>query len=200
MMIDICFGTRSAWKMILLFAEAPGKALSAQEIRKHTGLGNKVVYRFLAMLEKFGIVTCDKIGKLYFYKLNLASQYTRLALEIAKAEKKELNNADFEIANILREFTYGLANINLENLSQIILFGSHAKRTAYSESDIDVAVITSEKSVKDEIIATEFADGLRKRFGREIQAHYFTEKEFESMKKSKNKLAAEILRDGIRIM
>lgn len=200
MMIDICFGTRTAWKMMLLFAEAPGKALTGQEIRKHTGLGNKVVYRFLAMLEKFRIVTCNKIGKLHFYKLNLASPYTTLVIEMAKAEKKELNNASFEIINIIREFTYGLTNIHLENLSQIILFGSHAKRTAYSESDIDVAVITHKKSIENEVVATELADGLKKRFGKEIQAHYFTEQEFEAMKKSKNKLAAEILRDGIKIM
>lgn len=194
MLLDICLGTRSAWKILFVLCEAPGKAISRKEIQKFTRLGNKVMSKFLVLLEKFEIIRSHKEGNRHFYKLNLSSPFATQIIDIVKVEKNELNNPDFAVLNILRDFVYELINLNLANLDKVILFGSYAKRTFMQNSDIDVAVIFSEKDPKDELVVIEIIDNLKNRYKKEIQPHYFTAKEFEEQK---GKLLIEIKRDGI---
>lgn len=197
MLLDICLGTRTSWKILFILAEAPGKAVSRKEMRNLTKLGNKVLSKFLLLLEKFGIIIQSKIGKAYFYKLNLSSPFTQDILHIIQTENKLLNNPNFFILNILREFAYEMTNIDLENLYQIILFGSYAKRTFKEGSDIDIAIIFQEKNLDDELLITNLIDKLNKRFNKEIQPHYFTTEEFN---KAAGKLIGEIRRDGIMMI
>lgn len=199
MLLDVCLGTKSAWKILFVLAEAPGKAVDRKEIRRLTKLGNKVLTKFLLLLEKFDMILVSKIGKTYNYKLNLSNPFVEEILDLIKLEKRKLNNPDFIILNILRELVYELTNVNLKNLKEVILFGSYAKRTHHRESDIDIAIILKEKNVNDELLITAVIDKLKKRFKKEIQPHYYTEKEFKDLKK-KDKLVQEILRDGIKLM
>ncbi|MBU2561449.1 MAG: nucleotidyltransferase domain-containing protein [Nanoarchaeota archaeon] len=199
MLLDVCLGTRTAWKILFVFAEAPGKAVSRKEIQQLTKLGNKVLTKFLLLLEKFGMITSSKIGKAYYYRLNLSNPFAEQIVETILLEKKHLNNPDFSALNVLREFVYELTNADLENLEQVILFGSYAKRTFSKDSDIDVAVITQEKSADDELLITDIIDRLHKRFRKEIQPHYYTTKEFKALEK-KDKLVKEIVKDGIRLV
>ena len=114
-------------------------------------------------------------------------------------EKQSLNSPDFIALNILREFVYELTNVNLENIQKVILFGSYAKKTYGQNSDIDTAIIIKEKNPNDEILVAEIIDRLKKRFGKEIQPHYFTENEFETHNK-KAGLEKEIARDGVILL
>ncbi|MBN2459774.1 nucleotidyltransferase domain-containing protein [Candidatus Woesearchaeota archaeon] len=196
MLLDICLGTRTAWKILFVLGEAPGKAVTRKEIQSLTRLGNKTLVKFLMLLEKCSIIRSEKIGKAYYYKMNMSNQFSLKVLELIKLEKTELNQPDFQALNMLRDFTYELTNVNLENLSKVILFGSYAKRTFSSSSDIDLAIILKERNPADELIITEVIGKLGKRYKKEIQPHYYTEKEFEELKK-KNKLAKEITKDGI---
>jgi predicted nucleotidyltransferase len=199
MLLDVCLGTRTAWKILFVFAEAPGKAVSRKEIQQLTKLGNKVLTKFLLLLEKFSMITSSKIGKAYYYKLNLSNPFVEQIVGTILLEKKQLNNPDFAVLNVLREFVYELTNADLGNLEQVILFGSYAKRTFSKDSDIDVAIITQEKSADDELLITDIIDRLHKRFRKEIQPHYYTAKEFKALEK-KDKLVKEIVKDGIRLV
>lgn len=199
MLLDICFGTRSSWKILFVLCEAPGKAVSKKEIRDLTKIGNKVINKFIDILKKFDIVTSSKIGKTNYYKINMNSQFAEKIIDIIKLEKKILNNPDFKSINILREFVYEMTNINFNNVIRIILFGSYAKRTYNSESDIDVAIILENKDNDDELIIAETIEKLRKRFKKEIQLHYYTSKEFKELGK-KSKLVQEIMKDGIELV
>jgi len=196
MLLDICLGSRSAWKILFVLAEAPGKGVSRKEIQQLTLLGNKVVTKFLAVLEKFDLILVQKTGKRFFYKLNMNSPFAEGILSVYNLEKKANHNLDFFILNILREFVYELTNINLENLKQVILFGSYAKRTYHKESDIDAAIVVKEKAVEEELLITELVDKIKKRFNKQIQPHFLTGKEFEG----KSRLAEEIKRDGIVLL
>jgi len=199
MLLDVCFGTRTAWKIMFVLGEAPGKAVSRKEIQILTKAGNKVTAKFLMLMEKFDIIASFKIGKTYFYKMNLSNPFVGQILEIVSLEKKQLNNPDFAVLNILREFVYELTNANLENLNRIILFGSYAKRTYRKDSDIDTAVILKEKNINDELLITEIIDKLNKRFKKEIQPHYYTADEFKKLGK-KEGLARDIIKDGIVLL
>ena len=197
MLLDVCLGNRTSWKILSVLAEAPGKGITRKEIKSLTKIGNKVLSKFLILLEKFNLIISSRIGKTYFYKMNLSNSYYQKILEIIKIEKKELNNPDFYVLNMLREFVYELTNVNIENLRNVMLFGSYAKRTQTKDSDIDIAIILKEKNTNDELLITEITNRINERFKKEIQPHYFTEKEF---KESKGKLAREIMIDGIILM
>ena len=199
MLLDVCMGTRTSWKILFVLSEAPGKAISRKEIKALTKVGNKAVVKFLHLLEKFDMITSSKMGKTRYYKLNLSNPFVEQILVIIAVEKKELNNPDFVVLNVLREFVYELTNTNLENLHKVILFGSYAKRTYTIDSDIDVALILEEKNPNDELMITEIIDRLNKRFKKEIQPHYYSAREFEELKK-KDRLVQEIVKDGIALM
>lgn len=199
MLLDVCLGTRTAWKILFVFSEAPGKAISRKEIQNLTKLGNKVLTKFLLLMERFEMITSTKIGKTHYYKLNLSNKFVEPVLNLILLEKKELNNTDFIALNILREFVYELTNVNLKNLKKIIVFGSYAKRTYRADSDIDVAVILAERNAGDELLITDITDKLKKRFKKEIQPHYFTAKEFSEQSKNEG-LAKEIKKDGVILL
>ena len=199
MLLDICLGTKTSWRILFVLNEAPGKGVSRNEIKKIKKLGNKVLSKFLLILEKFEVILKIKVGRAYYYKLNFNNPFVLNIIEIIKTEKKELNNLDVDTANVIREFVYELTNLDLENISQIILFGSYAKRTYSERSDIDLALILKKKNLNNELLITEVLDKINKRFGVEIQPHYYTQVEFDKLK-GKDRLVKEILKDGIRLV
>jgi len=196
MLLDICLGTRTSWKILFVLSETPGKAISRQEIRSLSKLGNKVISKFLLNLEAFNIVKKDKLGKQYLYKLNMANPYTLKILDIIKLEKEQLNNINFDILIILRELVYELTNIDFKSITNVILFGSYAKHSYSDNSDIDIAIFTKVKNPDIELLITDIIDRLHNRFGKEIQVHYYTTEEF---KNNSSKLIQEIKKDGINL-
>lgn len=197
MLLDVCLGTRSAWKILMVMAEAPGKAVSRKEIQQLTKLGNKVIMKFLLLLEKFGFIHSKKIGKTYYYTFYLSNPFVEQIIQIIAVEKKALNNPEFFILNILRDFVYELTNINLDNLEKVIFFGSYAKRTSHADSDIDVAIVFKEINSDDELLITAVVRAINKRYACNIQPHYFTQQE---IRQKKDKLVLEILKDGIVLL
>ena len=196
MLLDVCFGTRTAWKILFVLAEAPGKAVTRKEIKLLTRTGNKALTKFLMLLEKFDMVLVTKIGKTHHYKLNMSNPFAEQMTAIIKQEKQTLNNPDFVMLNILRDFVYDVTNLNLDNLQQVILFGSYAKRTNTAGSDIDVALIMKKMDPGQELMVTEIIDAIRKRYKHDIQPHYYTADEF----KQQSKLVQEIRKNGIRLI
>ena len=199
MLLDVCLGTRTSWKILFVLSEAPGKGVSRTEIRQLTRLGNKVITKFTALLVMFEIISSHKVGRTIYYKLNMSNQTTQRIVELILQEKKQLNNLNFEAANILREFVYELTNVSTDNIVNVILFGSHAKGTFTNTSDIDVAIIFRHKNPDHELLITDIISRLSKRFKKEIQPHHYTAQEFEKLRKT-NKLVQEILKDGIYLV
>ena len=175
MLLDVCMGTRTSWKILFVLSEAPGKGVSRKEIQSLTRLGNKVIGKFIVLLERFDIIIMNKIGKTFYYKLNLSNPFVERILEVIKLEKKALNNLDFLVLNILREFV----------LKEDYDYFLSLKRTYSDNSDIDVAIVFKEKNFEDELLITEITDKLGRRFKKEIQVHYYTLKEFYDNKKSR---------------
>ncbi|HLC20347.1 MAG TPA: nucleotidyltransferase domain-containing protein [Candidatus Nanoarchaeia archaeon] len=195
MLLDVCLGTRTAWKILLLMSEAPGKVLTRKQIKEHTKIGNKVLVKFLTLLEKFDVVQTTKKGRIHQYKLNVANKFTKAVIDIIQNEHRQLNAMYFGSLIVVREFVYELTNLNLSNIEKIILFGSVAKHTATVHSDIDIAIVTKENvTPKEQLLHTHICGQLEKRFGKTIQIHYFTKEEFE---KTDNKLVREISTDGL---
>ena len=113
--------------------------------------------------------------------------------EIWEQERKSLRNLDYEIKVIVAEFLRML--LDAVEVKEVILFGSWAKGTASIRSDVDLAIVFR-KDFSQEIEVTRIINHLEKKFSKEIQTHYFTEKAFNK----KSKLINEIKNEGIWLL
>ena len=199
MLLDICLGSKAIWRILVVLSELPGRGITREEIKKFTKLGSKSLTDSLKTLKGFSIIKSAKEGKTTYYKLNLANEFTAQIIELCRLERDKLNNLNFEISIALREFIRMC--LDVIEPKKIILFGSSVK-TRYKEgSDIDMCIITEEKiKVSDDLKLEHATERIEKRFKRNIQLHSFTEEDFDKLKKSKNLLVSEIVRDGIAII
>jgi len=199
MFLDICLGSKAIWRILIVLSDLPGRGITREEIRKFTKLGSKSLTDSLKTLKEFDIIKAAKEGKITYYKLNLANKFTIQIIELCRLEKEKLNNLNFEVSIILREFTRMC--LDIIKPKKIILFGSFVKTRYRKDSDIDVCVITKEKiKVNDDLMLEHISEKIEKRFKRNIQLHLFSEQEFEKLKKSKHLLISEITRDGVYIL
>ncbi len=76
------------------------------------------------------------------------------------------------------------------NPTKIFLFGSQVKGTATEQSDFDICIVLEKKTR--EIIKLKLPEN--------IELHVFDLKEFDELKKAKDPLIRDILRDGIEIV
>ena len=199
MLLDICLGSKAIWRILIVLSDLPGRGITREEIRKFTKLGSKSVTDSLKTLKEFDIIKAVKESKITYYKLNLTNQFTTQIIELCRLEKENLNNLNFEISIILREFVRMC--LDIIEPKKIILFGSIVKTRYKEDSDIDIFILTKEKlKVNEDLMLEHAAERIEKRFKRNIQIHSFSEQEFEKLKKSKNLLIHEIIRDGINII
>ncbi len=192
MLIEPILGYKSTWRILELLFETPRKSLSRPELLKYTLLGNAPLTLGLQRLSLAKVLIQEKKGKKESYRLNLANEYILLLKEWWEKERKDLHYLDYDTKIILSEF---LKQIDFSGIENILLFGSYARGTASVNSDIDLALIFKEKVIG-EIEITRIVKLIKEKFNKEIQIHYFTQKNFTD----KDKLAKEIKREGISLL
>lgn len=196
MLLDVAFGSKSAWRILSVMTEAPGRGFSMGEIAEATRLGGSSLSRTLALLVLHGLAEVNGRGRSKLYRLNLGHTQVKHIIALCERERKELNYLPWEIVSLLREYV----RLVIEELpvNEVILFGSQARRTARKSSDIDIALIlTRELETKEHIALTEITRELEKRFGVQIQSHPFTNRQFSQ---KEDTLVQEIQRDGINLV
>ncbi len=195
MFLDVLLGSKATWRILSLMAESPGSRLTRAEIKKFTCLGNNSITESMKDLLVHNMINARKNGKTS-YGLDMTNEMTKQILLLCEIERKRLNSLPYSFSLILREYVRIILAISAPR--RIILFGSVAKRVYREDSDIDIAIIfDDELQTQTRLDMEGAADRLKKRFGKEIQQHIFTVKEFES---SKDKLVLEIRRDGIDLL
>lgn len=195
MLVDLVFGSKATWRVLATLGQSPGQGIMREEIKKLTKLGGNSIFRTMNLLLKNNIINAKKVGKRTYYSLNLNNKYSQLAVQIISEENKELNNLPFEYLIILREYVRQI--IELIDVGEIYVFGSIVKGSFNKNSDIDFAIILDKEiNVKEKIEIEKISERVEKRFGRDIETHYFNRKEFNL----KNKLAEQIYRDGIKLI
>ena len=195
MLLDICLGSKSAWRILILYGESPGAGFTRQDIRDHTKLGNKALSFALKRLISFGVLTKSK-GKLKLtvYKLNKENKYSQDILNLLQKERQDLNHLPYNFSMIAWEFSREA--VDSVNVLSIYLFGSVAKGTYREDSDVDFAVVLKEKNPKDDLAINIICDKLSGKFERKIQCFILTENQID---KKKTKLIEEILKHGIEL-
>jgi len=189
MMYENFLGNKTAWKILRILSESPGRGTSRAEIRELARAGNFALSKALKELIRYGILLKKKIGKKEIYWLNSANTVVQEILKLFEIERTRLKNLQPSKVIFLAKI---LDKINsILSPESIILFGSHAKGTATEESDFDLCVIVKKKKGQRLALAS---------LPENVQIHLFEEKEFEELKQRKDTLVEEILRDGIKLV
>ncbi len=191
MLFENYLGNKTSWKVLRLLSEAPGRGVTREEIRKFTKAGNFALSNSLEELLKFDIISMKKGGKKFYYWINSGNELAIMLVKMFEFEKKKFKG----IYPSKRTFLAKIVEIILKYAQpkKIILFGSQAKGTYTGESDYDICIIFGELKTGHKII-------LSGKLPENVQLHYFSEENFEKLRKSGDKLVDEIIRDGIEII
>lgn len=180
MIINI-LNNKSVWKLLALFSYSKGSGYTRKEIIKLLTWNNLSLDRSLNKLIFYKII--KKNGRII--KLDFGNSDTNKLLEIIELTKQKLEYPSFELLIVLIEF---VRLIESYELNSVYLFGSHAKKTASINSDIDIAVFSG---IKLNLIKEKAK--ISDEFGKEIQLHYFKTNE-------KGKLVDEVIKHGVRLV
>ena len=190
MIYENYLGNKTSWKILRLLSEAPGRGTSRSEIKEMTKAGNFALSKSLEELTRYGILLKKKIGKKEIYWLNSADPRVQELLKLFEIERTKLKNLKpskvIFLSKVLDEINKKLSP------ESVILFGSHAKGTATEESDFDLCVIIKKITTKQRLMITSLPE--------KVQVHLFEKKEFEELKRRKDPLVEEILRDGVKLI
>ncbi|PIN70726.1 hypothetical protein COV93_00310 [Candidatus Woesearchaeota archaeon CG11_big_fil_rev_8_21_14_0_20_43_8] len=196
MLLDICLGSKSIWRVLLLFGESPGAGFTRQDIRNHTKLGNKALTFALNRLTTFGILSKSKERlSLTVYKFNKDNQYNEEILNLLKKERIDLEQLPYGFSIIAREFSREITDSI--DINGIYLFGSVAKGTYRTDSDMDFAVVVEKKNPKDDLMLDEIVEKTSNRFRKKVQCFILTQ---EQISKKQTDLVVEILKHGIKLI
>jgi len=127
-MLEAIISSRTRVKLLTLFLLSPGREYYVREIVRMTEENINAVRRELANLESFGLISRQKKGNQQYYTVNREFfLYEDLQKIVLKTEG---------VVETLKE---GLAD--LEHIVCMFIYGSFAKGTAGSKSDIDLFII-----------------------------------------------------------
>lgn len=157
--------TKTQQQLLRLLFGQPEKSFYSKEIVDRAGIGTGTVLRELAKLSDAGLLTVKRIGNQKHYQANPASPIFE------------------ELKGIVRK-TFGLSGPLRMALDQFkdkitvaFIYGSVAKGSDTSASDIDLMLISNQLTYPDLLV--NFSE-LESQLGRQINPTIYTVKEFRS--------------------
>jgi predicted nucleotidyltransferase len=163
--------------LALLFSH-PDEAYYLRQVVRETGLGHGAVQREFGLLLKLGLVTRTRRGREVFYQANQASPvFSELRGLIVKTAG---------LADVLREALAGAKGVALA-----FIFGSMAKGTFDSRSDVDLLVV-GDVSFGDVSGALRSAED---RLNREVTPTVYSPTEFQEKVKAKHHFLMRVLEE-----
>ncbi len=161
-----------------------------RELSKKTDTNPKDVYGWLKEARENDLVLeHSEAGRTRFYRLNLDNIITQkiveliLALGVHKITTKEFFH------ELVSDLTRG------KGIASIILYGSHARRTASERSDVDLLVVVH-NDVKPRRIR-DLCEVVGDRYARKIEPVIVTERQFSKMLHDEEKFITNVMSDGV---
>ncbi|MFA4946790.1 MAG: nucleotidyltransferase domain-containing protein [Candidatus Micrarchaeia archaeon] len=146
-----------------LLAGNPKTSFYSNEAAKKAGLSVGSASTALNALAGQGFVSCEKKGKMKFYRANLANAATR----------------SFKVfSNCL-----ALLPLAVAGSGKLVLYGSAAAGGDTEESDFDLACVTGDKrGAADKLAKT--VEKVEKATGRKVSISYFSEADYHKLAQS----------------
>jgi len=150
-------GQKYKAEVLKFLKDNPDDFFSINEIAKKTSGSNPSVKKFLEELSDIGLVKFRKKGSSYLIEYNPDSRYDEAVQSIFKVEIDELWRK-------ASSYSYDLKKDNQisEHIESVVLYGSVARGTADSNSDIDILILTDGEINEDNIMETALEIGKKK--------------------------------------
>jgi predicted nucleotidyltransferase len=161
----------------LLFGQ-PSRSFYATELIGLADIGSGAVQRELANLAQSGLVTVRAVGNQKHYQANPESPIFE--------ELRGITEKTVGLAEPLREALAPLA----PQIHAAFVYGSIAKRTDTSASDVDLMLLSDQVSYADTFAALEAASS---RLGRKVNPTILTSKEFYKRVKAEESFLTRVL-------
>lgn len=140
-MISNILTNKSIWRILILYSYGQGSGYSWSDLKEHTKLHIVSLKNALELLIVHNILKKNK----RIYKLNLENQEVQDLMNLINNEKSRLNLPSFDLYLKLNFFLDEIQiSKNRNKIKEIYLFGSHAKKKASINSDIDIAIISDD--------------------------------------------------------
>lgn len=166
--------------ILAILSENPEREYHLQELGRLVGKKPGVFQRGINSLEKQDLILSRKFGGLRLFRINLDHP---LSKEI-KAMTRKTSGAQGDLKKILDKMT---------PVVTALIYGSYAKDSLRTDSDIDLLVVADGPKAEDEIVKQLAV--VEKKFGRDVNYKFYRETDFDHRRKNKDPFLAEVLSD-----
>ncbi len=170
--------TKTQQRVLRVLFGQPHRSVYASELIREAGTGSGAAQRELSRLEAAGLVVSRRIGHQKHYQANAASPLF--------SELRDIVQKTVGLAEPLRAALQPLS----PGIRAAFVFGSVAKATDQSASDIDVMFISDRVTYADAFAALEAVAGA---LGRRINPTVYTAAEFSKRARAKNAFVTRVL-------
>jgi predicted nucleotidyltransferase len=182
-MLEQLFTSKARVKVLETFLVTSSDAeVHIRELARELNTSPPHIMKVLESLTNLGILTKVRRGNMVFYKLNKSST---IAEDIKRILLKT-ESLGYELQKLLKAS-------DKQSIRYALIYGSFAKGTEVTSSDIDLLVIGDID--EDEVVKTVLK--AQKRIGREINYIVWNEKEFEEKIRSEAALLREIAKTPV---
>lgn len=170
----------------------PDDFFSINEITENTSGSNPSVKGFLEDLSDLGVVKFRKKAGSYLVEYNQNSKYDKAIKELLRADLRDLiHQAEWYARSVFDDDEIG------DDIMSIVLYGSVARGTADSNSDIDILILVKNQSDEEKIMERSL-ELARKRSDEQTEIVPMVEKmgEFKENFHSTNRFESSVFDDG----
>ena len=171
-------------KVLKFFVEHKNCSYSIRKIGELLKMSYKLVYKEVLTLQKEGVISVNIAGRAKMCSFNY--KFSSRIVEVEEERKKELfKNKDVKLV-------YDRLMDVKQSLFILLIFGSYADKSCTKNSDIDICIITDDKSISKKMNEILEVTPIR------VHMNEFTTKEFSSMLLTKKEnIAHEIMKNNI---
>ncbi len=141
-------------KILEELIDNPGKDYSISSLSRESGASYDLTHRFVSQLSELGIIERRKLGGAVIVTLNQETPYIEALKQVARIDHQPLVEKAEQYAEELKE---------KKQVESVILFGSVARGTPKTVSDIDILVLVE----SDHEAVEEYANRLASRYERD---------------------------------
>jgi predicted nucleotidyltransferase len=178
------------------------KSFYTRELVNEAKVDPRIAHTWITDNARNGIIRAGvKAGRTKFYQLNLDNMLTQKIVELVLAAESEgMQKSDEFLAAVVQEIREKsvMATTGEERILLVVLYGSHARKTASKGSDVDLFfVIQDENKGEGKRKVRELCDMMSDRYSRKVEPVTVAENQFTKMLKEPEDFIINVMRDGV---
>lgn len=177
------------------------KLFYTRELVNEAKVDPRIAHTWITDNARNGVIRGDvKAGRTKFYRLNFDNMLTQKIVElILAAESEGVQKRDEFLAAMALEIMEKsvMAVTDTEKILLVVLYGSHARKTASKTSDVDLFFVIQEEKGEGKRKVRELCDMMSDRYSRRVEPVIVAENQFAKMLKEPEDFIRNVMRDGV---